>query len=37
MEAVKIEFTPQDPARFRRPAGMAMPQMPGMPPMGRSR
>ena len=37
MEAVKIEFAPQDPARFRRPAGMAMPQMPGMPPMGRSR
>ena len=34
MEAVKIEFTPQDPARFRRPAGMAMPMM---PPTGRNR
>lgn len=37
IEAVKIEFAPQDPARFRRPAGMAMPQMPSMPPTGRSR
>lgn len=34
MEAVKIEFTPQDPARFRRPAGIAMPMM---PPTGRNR
>ncbi|MCA3416900.1 MAG: hypothetical protein INF84_20055 [Roseomonas sp.] len=40
MEAIKIDFGPQDPARFRRPAGISMPMMPGMPgqpPAGRPR
>ena len=29
MEAIRVEFVPQDPARFRRPAGMTMPGLPG--------